>query len=459
MCWTISLTQAFFRYLNVHIDPVHYCEREAELVASRKQRAFSGRKGDLRDPAHERLQLFNRAVRERDIFAKRVQSLKLPYMTREICKGELARTLSVLPQLRYVDLPDSFFSDSPSSDVLKQELQSRCPNIRWMKYAAGSESSFVALGNANYWRSLEEMELCNIGIDMSDLTYVLSSLSTLRAVSVSGLSHFDDSVFLPSSQSAPFPPLTKLQLRDLPNITIAGLTAYFSRTDVSRAITSLTLSNTGVQSMSIHAILSSCPNLRTMRVTEDVEKPFPITLVPPLASRSLRTLKYELGSLNSSQGATGFTSNSYYSYLANSILQGHLPALVQLYALSTSLPSMLLHKPSNGTRMHRIDDAPRIFTFSHTLCLYTKSVSELEWDLTVINPAAKSDQTGSSVTATRPMSLYNPPPLSPQWRDKGRESVMVGNGFGGFLMVPSQESGPLSPGKKPPRKERDAWMG
>ena len=442
------------------MDPVHYCEKEPELVASRKGRSFGGRKGDLRDPARERLQLFNRTVSEQEGVARRVHSLKIPYMTRETCKAELARTVSILPQLRYVDLPEGFFNDDSSSRILKQELQSRCPNIRWMKYSAGSESSFLALGSAKHWRNLEELELHKLMIDMPNLTDVLSSLPALKKVAITDLLHFDDSIFSPESQLTSFPPLTSLLFQDLPSVSVAGLTAYLSRPEASQTITSLTLSNTNVQISSLHAILALCPMLHTMHVIQDVKKPFPITTVPSLASQSLQTLKFELSSANSSQCHAGSSSDSYYSYLASSLLQGSLPALIHLYALSTALPSMLVPKPVNGTRARQIyDEPPQIFTFNHTLYLYTKSVAELEWDLTVVNRPAKSSHTGSRATTTRPMSLYNPPPLSPQWRDKGRESVMVGNGFGGFLMVPGQEGGPRSPGKKPARKERDAWMG
>ena len=71
--------------------------------------------------------------------------LKLPYMTRETVKGDLARTVAALSNLRYVDLPDGFFTGDPSCLPLRQELQARCPDIRKMSYHSGLEDALELL--------------------------------------------------------------------------------------------------------------------------------------------------------------------------------------------------------------------------------------------------------------------------------------------------------------------------
>ncbi|KAL9128614.1 MAG: hypothetical protein Q9217_002748 [Psora testacea] len=438
---------------------VHYCDMEAELAACRKRRSFNGRTGGLRDPAQERLQIFSRTVRVNHRLAQRVQSLKTPYMTRETCKADLARTVCVLPHLRYVDLPDGFFNDSSSSNTLKQELQLRCPNIRKMKYVAGAEGSFAGLAQTRHWPLLEDLELCRLGTETATVLQVLASLPALCTVELSDLPLFDDNAFIATPPSSSLPPLTKLKIKGLMNVSGNGLTTYLSRRDVSGAMTSLTISNTGVQLSSLHSVLASCPKLLILHVSQNISRPFPINPIPLLASQSLHTFNYEISAQSSNQSNTNPQSESYYIYLARSVIEGSLPALRHLYALSTSLPAMLLQRSRAELAGGSLSTTPssHIVHFKHPLNLYTKAVSELEWKLTVIN--TESSDSRSRQAPTRPMSLYESPLLSPQWRDKGRESVMVGNGFGGFLTVPTQDGGPISPGKRLPRRERDAWMG
>ena len=416
--------------------------------------------GDLRDPAQERLQLLSRTVRENDHLAQHVRSLRTPYMTRETSQADLARTLAVLPNLYYVDLPDGFFMDSSASDTLKQELESRCPNIRRMKYAAGAERSFAGLAQARHWRLLEDLELCQLLTDTTTLLCVLASLPALCAVEISGLPFFDDNALIANFPNDFLPPLTDLKLRDLTSVSANGLIAYLSRCDVSRTLTSLTLCNTGVHPSSLHSVLACCHELRMLHVSENVHGPFPIKSIPLLASLTLQTLRYEISSLGTYPSNTTAASESFYRYLARSVIEGSLPALKKLYALSTGLSGLLLQpssteftSPSPTTR-----PLPRLVHLRHPLELYTKAFSELEWHVTIVSPELGDNDSAAS-TISRPMSLYNVPQLNPQWRDKGRESVVVGNGFGGFLTVPAQDGGPSSPGEKLAKKERYAWMG
>lgn len=454
-----TLIQLYYRYCNVRIDAVHYCDREVKLVNQRKASALHGRRGDVRDAAQERLQLFYRTVKDNDTLAASVESLKTPFMTREVCAPDLARAISVLPNLRYVDLPEDIFNETSTSAILRLELETRCPDLRWMKYAAGAEASFAALAQAKHWRNLEIVELHRPTVDASLICKVLSSLPNIKELVLSGVEGLDDSIFSPVLRPVPLPPVERLGLHDLPDITATGFVHYLSRPEVSGTITSITLSNTALPIHALNRILEPCVKLRNLHIVHMIDRPFPLGSVPPLISPSLKRLKYEINTRASHQRNGNPSFESYYLYLARSLLQGKLPSLTHLYALSTTLIAMLA--PRSAIGIEQVPERSRASpenVIAQSLNVYTKSVSELEWNLTVINPPARGPQIESYETSTRPMSLHRPLPLSPQWREQGRESVSVGNGFGGFLTVPLQRS-PVSPGQKSPRQDPDAWMG
>ena len=442
----------------MRIDTVHYCDREADLTARRKRRSFIGRNSSPKDPARERLHLFSRSVRENHFLACQVQYLKIPYMTREVCKADLARTVSVLPNLRYVDLPDGFYNDEPSSNTLKQELQARCGDIRQMKYAGGAEGSFQMLAQSRQWPSLEGIELFNLAVDAATIADVIASLKALRHIKFTNCQSLDDSMF-GSSYVTSFPPVAVLEFQDVPNISANGLLAYLSNPEVKQALNSLTLANTGCLPSDLYQILAAAPSLTTLSVAESVFCALPQSQNLPLASCSLRVFHYEISSAISSPRGLSSPSDSYYSCLSSSILSGSLPSLSHLYALSTSLPAMLLPPPQPAFAMNGIGNAYRPVTtvVSRPLRLYTKAVPEMEWNLTFISPPTQADR--GSATTTRPMSLYLENQRGPHWRDKGRESVIVPNGFGGFLTVPSEDSRSKGLKTKKGYRDVDAWMG
>ena len=378
-------------------------------------------------------------------------------MTREVCKTDLASTVSVLPNLRYIDLPESSYNDDPSSNILKQELQARCGDIRQMKYARGAEESFHMLAQTRQWPNLETLEVLNLAVDPATVIEVVASLKALRHMKFTSLHSLDDSMF-GSTRISPFPPLAVLEFQDT-NISTNGLLTYLSYPEAKQALKSLTLANTGVLPLDLFQILAAAPSLLTLQVAESVSRALP-PQIPALASCSLRNLHYEITNANSSPRGLSSPSDSYYSYLSSSILNGSLPSLTHLYALCTSLPTMLLPPPrptfamSGTSNPYRpVDDV-----ISRPLRLYTKAVTEMEWNLTLMHPPTPADRRGSATT-TRPMSLYHENQLGPRWREKGRESVMVGNGFGGFLAVPSEDTWSGSPKAKRGRRDVDAWMG
>lgn len=191
-----------------------------------------------------RLNLFCRTVRESSVLASRVTLLKLPYMTRETCKGDLARTVSALPNLRYVDLPDGAFTGDPACHPLVHELQARCPDIRKMSYRSGAEASFELLAR-KCWLSLETLDLNAIAVEPSTLRIVLASLPTLHELTISDIPWLDDSIFQSSQMLPEFPPLQSLTLENIPQITSEGLQGYLMKPQNREILSNLSLSNTG----------------------------------------------------------------------------------------------------------------------------------------------------------------------------------------------------------------------
>ncbi|KAI7268047.1 hypothetical protein KC352_g8655, partial [Hortaea werneckii] len=112
-----------------------------------------------------------------------------------------------------------------------------------------------------------------------------------------------------------------------------------------------------------------------------------------------------------------------------------------------------MNVPSTASGIAAPGPSPGLGTFNQTLEVFSKGLDELEWVFTSITPAApfpsgsslsSSHRRGSS-TGGRPLSAISASKgLGPQWAQGGfggeaRKSVMVGNGFGGFLAVPQEE--------------------
>ena len=511
-------------YRSVRIDAVHYCQREAELAEKRKHRFFE-RNADVRDAPRQRLALFARTVRARDDLGRRVLSLKMAYMTREGSKPDLARTVSVLPNLRYVDLPEGFFADDSNCLPLRHELQARCPALRKMKYTAGSEAAFGLLASRRSWQMLEVLELSHLNVEPAMLVLGLASLPVLHELRMSQMPWLDDTIFDSLPTLPAFPPLQTLSLEGTPNLTRSGLVGYLSRPETSEGFDSLSLLNTGIVPSALHEILARAPHLRYLSIIETVSRSFPAadqrgSAVPLLRSPSLLTFHYEItSSTSTSPHSIQQPSTSHYTYLAHSLHGNGLPALRELYVRDADFPEMLVLEPprpsfaSSPNIGHRENYAAR--GFNQPLAVYSKGLDELEWNFTHVSPPVGPGHRGSFLPQ-RPISAYklleggglpspghgygpaggfgfgfgassgngggyphhhrtgsdylSPPPiisasggdgegggdnrlsLPPGWSlgsnhagggsgsgGQPRKSILVGNGFGGFLAVPASE--------------------
>ena len=94
--------------------------------------------------------------------------------------------------------------------------------------------------------------------------------------------------------------------------------------------------------------------------------------------------------------------------------------------------------------------------------VYSKGLDEMEWNFSKVQPPKERGRRGSATTP-RPVSSYG---LSEATRNSvwaqgagARKSVIVGNGFGGFLAVPADGGRPSSSGgeHKRSRSQYDMW--
>lgn len=426
-------------YTNVRIDPVHYCQLEFELAAKRKRRSFFDRNGDPIDAPQVRLELFMRTVRESQGLGKKVLSLRMPYMTREANKANIARTISVLPNLRFVDLPVGLYSDEWSCLPLKQELMANCPELRRMAYRRGAEGSFSRLPGSRLWMNLEVLELSGVHMEASTLRGGLAAFPHLRELVLEDLHWLTDSAFAIDLPLPPFPAVQSFTLRDTPNVTASGLAKFLSLRANRATLKNLTLSSTGVVPSQLHSILSAAPCLETLSVIQEVSSSFPMEQIPPMASGSLYLLHYEITSQNDTHGMPPVVS-SYYTYLISSLMSRTLPALRDLYVRDSQFPDTLLLMPpprlfgggENGPQMRG--------GLAQPLNVYSKGLDEFEWNFTPYDP---SPAPGRRDSRTRPISFHEAQ-LNRSWGGDSRKSVLVGNGFGGFLAVPTDDERPKS---------------
>ncbi|CAI4213757.1 unnamed protein product [Parascedosporium putredinis] len=393
-------------YHSIRIDSVHYCEREAFLAERRKRRTFFDRNGEPEDTAHARLKLLCRTLRDDP--------------TRLGARADLARTIAVLPNLRYVDLPEGLFSDDPSFSTLRLEVQARCADLRKMTYLAGAERSIELLARGNVWRNLEVLELIKLNIDPVILRHVLGALGNLRALKITEMRSFSDEVFAFNENLPHFPALLELILKKTPRVTEAGLAEYLSRPDAGSALRVLSLWRTGVKPTRVQDVLEHAINLKTLSIHDTVDSAIP-----------------------SGAGLKRITSRSLQTISSNN--------------------------PFAGTG-----------SLTRTLEVFTKSDEGMDWSFVKVQPIhgggggfGPSSRFGGGgrrgSQSQRPTSGYG---LGTDITGMGwntgaaRRSVMVGNGTGGFLAIPSDngdtsrddvEEWPRPKSSAGEKGDRDLW--
>ncbi|KAK3499862.1 uncharacterized protein B0T23DRAFT_27745 [Neurospora hispaniola] len=337
-------------YYSIRIDQVHYCDREADLAEARKRKARFDRNGEPEDTAQARLKLLCRTLREDPVRLGRiVEFFKTPYMLRESCRADLARTIAVTPNLKYVDLPEGLFADDPAFVTLRLEVQARCLHLRKMIYMAGAEHSLQMLATGKVWPHLEVLELVRVEVDPAILRQVLGCLKSLRVLKINDTTCVTDETLAWNDMLPPFPPLEELILTNVPNVTTEGLRGWLMDPNAQSALRELTLNSTGVFPWALQEFLPYAPKLKHLSVMDSVAQAVPSAngqyFAQTLNSTSLQTLHYEITAASSTPKYSGITS-SYYSFLATSLLTGGLPNLQALYVRDPNFPDMLLGLPT-----------------------------------------------------------------------------------------------------------------
>ncbi|KAF2153415.1 hypothetical protein K461DRAFT_321071 [Myriangium duriaei CBS 260.36] len=429
-------------YTNVRIDAVHYCGLEAVLsqTRSRKSMRRTSTEGAEDVPAR-RLSLFCRTVRESSNLAQQVEILKLPYMTRETSKGELAATVSVLSNLQYVDLPEGVYDGDASCHTLINELQARCPRIRRMAYRKGAEQYLETLTD-HHWSALEHLEISGVEVELSLLRIILGSLPALKSLAIIDLPWINNTIFDQLPNVAPFPRLETLTIEDCPLLTAEGFKVYLSDERSRTRLSKLQLRRTGITLSSLTQFLYDATYLRRLTFIAKVNfsDTLPLTTIPLLSSLSLQTLNFEITDAEGHAPNLAKPSSAFYSYLARSLHSNSLPSLRTLYVRDTTFPDLLLLPPPpsmNGASSS---------TLARPLEVFSKGQEEAEWIYTVVSTnlsqqhTSRSDPSSNSpalsLSGGRPTSTYSGFG-SQQWGSSG--AAAQANGFGGYLSIPRDD--------------------
>ena len=325
-----------YSYHSIRIEAVHYCDREGLLAEKRKRKTFLDRNGEPEDTSQKRLKLLCRTLREDAArLGPLVGYFKLPYMLRESCQADIARTIAVLPNLRYVDLPEGLFQDDSHYITLRMEVEARCLNLRKMTYMHGAERSLERVASGQVFRNLEVLELKNIQMDGTIILQALGALGGLRGLKITDSSVVTDEMIAHDNEMLPaFPALEELILENVPGITAQGLKTYLSRFDAAQALKVLNLAETGVKPWTLQDVLAAAPRLKRLNISYEASTSLPLAAgtpqVPPLASQSIEFLHYEVSTAPSSSPYSNILP-SYYNYLSGSLLMGGLPKLRALY--------------------------------------------------------------------------------------------------------------------------------
>ncbi|KAL5624555.1 hypothetical protein BROUX41_004615 [Berkeleyomyces rouxiae] len=341
--WRIPAIQLMYR--SIRIENVHYCQREAILAEKRKRKSFFERNGDPEDTASVRLKLLARTLREDPVrLGKLVQYLKIPYMLRESSQNDLSRTLAVLPNVKYVDLPEGLFTDDQNFATLRLEVEARCPDLRKMTYMGGSEQSLSRLAYGSVWPNLEVLELTRISLDSILTRHVISALPKLRALKVTECKNFTDQVFSNSEELPPIPPLQQLVLHKVP-ISQQGIIDLMVQPEIRMSLNVLNLWRTEIKPDNLQTVLNVATSLKTLAIHESVPQGILSgSNLPKLASKSLETIRFEISN-SAHAGSVSNASSSYYTYLASSILSGGLPNLQAVYVRDPYFPDQLMGLP------------------------------------------------------------------------------------------------------------------
>ena len=405
-------------YQNVRLEQVHYCGLEEELWERRNRRSFfSNADSDSNEPVKTRMRLLYRTIQENEDIAYLILYIKAPYWVREGCKQELALLVSLVPNVRYVDLPQVVFTADGSCPLLAT-MRSRSSQLRLMRWESGSEHVFIHTGPEQPWKMLEVVSLSNMKIDDTQLQSVLVTLSHLRSVKLLEMAHLTDALFNSNAESMGFPLVKSLVIEQCPKITIAGIKQYLLLQNTEPTLEELTLTRSGIIPDQLNSIFNIAPALRVLSITCEVSKPCPpLSQLPYLSSISLKEVKYDVVDSSSSEGLTA-SAPTYYQYLADSLCAGNLPYLKKMYANEARFNVRL-----RGTYTPRTRDGRSTFTTPNLgeaqqkVDIYCKGPIDVTWKqyIWICHPSVATSETGQ---VTQSMVIVDMEPEK-QWTSRG----------------------------------------
>ncbi|KAG0637185.1 hypothetical protein HOY80DRAFT_294509 [Tuber brumale] len=427
------------QYRSIRLDSVHYCGLEEELQARRKRGSFFQKQTSPIGIPEHRMQLLYRTFQENETAATLTQFLKMPYMARETYKQDLARLVSLLPNLRYVDLPDGVYQDDSSCASLKAILYTRCPDLRKMSWVGGSEKNFVDLWIEPPWLGLEVVELAGMKVENRDLVRVLSSVPHLIHLKIKSMPWTTNAIFDSTTTNVGlFPTLQTLTIEDTSSITIDGLKTYLTRPIASETLETLVSINTSIPAHVLHQILPLATRLTSLSFRAQVSRTIPRQDLPLLTSASLTHLAYEITDDETSTKSLAKPSPSYYAYLSESLWNGGMPKLRSLY----------VREPTFHARLRSDKAAAGAFAatgWTRDVHLYTKEMEHSEW-----TEYSVGDVGGNLLILSTSKGEASPHANFFAGFSDGSE---VGDGRASFLAIPS-EAGECTPGKRERRKSR-----
>jgi hypothetical protein len=379
--------------------------------------------------------LLTNALRENPSLAAVVEYIKLAYNFREYHRGHTARLAQTCPNVRFVDVGDSFYQASQDTELLRSELEVNCSRLSMMKFSKGSAGYFHRLANRNPWKFLETLTLEDIKVDQQTFRKVIAALPALYKLVLHSLEGVSDEVFTVAAGVPDFPAIPEIEFHDMPEITAAGLVKYLSGHVASPAVKTLTLRYTGVEIETLHYLLAATSRLRSLTIIDRVEKPLPLKQPPIIRSSSLQTLHYEIKE-DAYDAPVAHPAESYHAYLANSILGGGLPELVTIYTLDQQMvfrlnTTSLAHPRSNrveGPSRELVSSmAPDTMSLDHALEIYL--MAGRGWDFSTIKRDAEYNDT--VIPRERPISSFNA-----SMSTRAHRRIMAPNGSGGYQLVP-----------------------
>ncbi|PWW71846.1 hypothetical protein C7212DRAFT_360368 [Tuber magnatum] len=249
---------------------------------------------DMRELSHWSLLLRYRSIQlddENEAMATLTEFLKIPYMARETYKQDLARPVSL------------------------------SPNLSWV----GGSGGVFNLWIEPPWLYLQVVDLTDMGVENQDLVRMLSSIPYLTNLKMKSTPRTTDAVSNPTTTNAGLSlALQTFAIQGIPFITI------------DRTLERLTITNTPIPVHFLHQILPLATHLISLSIRPQVLRTISHQGVPLLASRTyVCEPAFHARVQNGKASAGGFAATEHLGWTKYSVggVGGDLPDRAKLPAI------------------------------------------------------------------------------------------------------------------------------